>query len=84
MIYMTPFDHVKAQLKMAQHNDADIVKVNIEELASIMGDLQEHKDEAFISGYEYARNEIYNIIKGILGDEKANELIMLINQSIPE
>ena len=42
---MTPFEHLKAKLKHAQSIDADMVRVDIEELASVLEELKLLKNE---------------------------------------
>lgn len=37
---MTPFEHLKAKLKHAQGIDADAVRVDIEELASVLNEVE--------------------------------------------
>lgn len=45
---MTPFEHLRAKLKHAQGIEADAVRVDIEELASVLDELERLRNMSMV------------------------------------
>lgn len=41
---MTAYEHIREQFNLARESEADLVKVDIEELASVLEELKRYKD----------------------------------------